>query len=77
MSIAVCMLTIEGARNGNCVPDAGVTVFGEAGAGLSAGVVPSAWTNTRKRASWIETLLRMFLRPNRSPVSASTMAYQS
>ena len=33
-----------GAISANWVPEPEVTVFGDCGAGLSAGVLPSAWT---------------------------------
>src|SRR5690606_1460892 len=53
-SVAACMLTIIGAITAAWVPLPGVTVEGAIGAGLSAGVTPSACTYTRKRASWAE-----------------------
>ena len=43
-AIAVCMLTMVGAMPGGCVFEPTVAVVGESGAGLSAGVVPSACT---------------------------------
>ena len=43
-SMAACMLTMVGAISANWVPAPGATVLGEAGAGLSVGVLPSAWT---------------------------------
>src|ERR1044072_1459684 len=43
-AIHVCMLTMGGAIAGPCVPEPTVAVVGESGAGLSAGVVPSACT---------------------------------
>ena len=66
------MLTMEGAISVNCVLPPGNAVVGDCGAGLSAGVLPSACTYTRKRASCDEIVSRMFLRHSNPPFVAST-----
>src|SRR5262249_31666450 len=69
--------TVVRAISGNWVPDPGVTIVGACGAGLSAGVLPSPFTYTLKRACLVDASLRMFLRHNSAPLPAATSVYQS